>query len=603
VQITNIDLINFRGISKQNIKLLPNINVFVGVNGSGKSTILDAIALSLSWLVEGIEKIESQGKNIPDESIKNGEDYASIQLTVLEKGKEYQWENVEFRRGYPADKSSNLLGLNQLVYETQKAYKYEHQLPVIAYYPTNRIAQGLSKSFLATKSFSQIDVYENALGSYANFETFFEWFRLQDDIVNEYSASRTKWMREHKKWIFLKLKKISSYLKNYENNIKIDKFINRLSEKDEFLLEEPRYLFHEIMEIVEYSNSRFDRENLPHVHYLLHRMGRLLDREEEDKYILEEIKDFYQKLRHLREPFDLQSSKNNISLNFIWEMFLFAVQLSFWRLSQKGRNNIEEIFNKYKVNDLRKTSPESGFIKEISDVLQQDKQRVEHAFDHQERELNSVNQAIKNFIPEYQNLRMTRIPIPRILVDKNGEALSLNQLSDGEKNMIAMVGDIVRRLAMANPKLPNPLEGNGIVLIDEIDLHLHPAWQRVIVPKLTEVFPNCQFIITTHSPQILSHVRAEDVFLLIQKNDNMDVIKPTESYGKSSDRLLEDILGVESRPKSIQEELHKLFQLIQKQDLDKAKELMKKLEKEIEGREPELVKANVLIQRKEILGK
>lgn len=602
MQITKIDLINYRGVSKQSMKLLPNINVFVGINGSGKSTVLDAIALSLSWLVEGIEKIESQGKNIPDESIKNGEDYASIQLAVLEKGKEYQWENVEFRRGYPADKSSNLLGLNQLVYETQKAYKNEHQLPVIAYYPTNRIAQGLSKSFLATKSFSQIDVYENALGSYANFETFFEWFRLQDDIVNEHTTSRTKWMREHKRWIFRNLKRAFSYLKNQKNDREIDTFINRLLEKDEFLLEEPRYLFHEIQRIIRYSDDRDSRDGLD-VDYLLHRMSRLLDAEGEDEYLLREIERFYRELEQRRELFDLQGNQNNINLKFIWEMFLFSVQLSFWRLSQKGRNSVESILNNYKISDLRKIFPKSGFIKEISDVLLQDKQRVEHALVHQDKELEIVKNAIEKFIHEYKNLRITRIPTPRMLIDKNGETLSLNQLSDGEKNMIAMIGDIARRLAMANPTLKNPLEGDGIILIDELDLHLHPAWQRVIVSKLTEVFPNCQFIVTTHSPQILSHVKADHIFLLKQDNDTISVLKPLESYGKSSDRQLEDILGVASRPLAIKEKLHRLFILIQEGNLDQAKALMSQLEDEIEGREPELVKANVLIQRKEILGK
>ena len=123
MQIKKLKLENFRGIEEQEIELLPNINVFVGINGSGKSTILDAIAISLSWLVEGIQKIESQGKDIPENSIKKGEDYSSITLKVIENGQEYQWENVEFRRGYPADKSSNLLQLNQLAYDYQKNIK------------------------------------------------------------------------------------------------------------------------------------------------------------------------------------------------------------------------------------------------------------------------------------------------------------------------------------------------------------------------------------------------------------------------------------------------------------------------------------------------
>ena len=186
---------------------------------------------------------------------------------------------------------------------------------------------------------------------------------------------------------------------------------------------------------------------------------------------------------------------------------------------------------------------------------------------------------------------------------KNGKKFSLNQLSDGEKNMIAMVGDIARRLSMANPKLENPLNGDGIVMIDEIDLHLHPKWQRLIVPRLVEVFPNCQFIVTTHSPQILSHVKAEHIFLLKQEENNISIVKPRESYGKSSDRQLEDILGVEARPLEIKTKLEQLYTIIQNGDLESAKNLMDTLDKKIEGREPELVKANVLIKRKEILGK
>ncbi len=90
MQIKEIEIENFRGIKKQNIKLLENINVFVGVNGSGKSTILDAIAISLSWLVERIQKAEAKGKSIADESIKNNTNYSSISLKVLEKDKIYK---------------------------------------------------------------------------------------------------------------------------------------------------------------------------------------------------------------------------------------------------------------------------------------------------------------------------------------------------------------------------------------------------------------------------------------------------------------------------------------------------------------------------------
>lgn len=113
--------------------------------------------------------------------------------------------------------------------------------------------------------------------------------------------------------------------------------------------------------------------------------------------------------------------------------------------------------------------------------------------------LEAVREALRQFLPEFDNLTVRRNPL-RMEVEKNGERLTVNQLSDGEKCLIALIGDLARRLAIANPVLRNPLDGEGVVLIDEIDLHLHPKWQRLVVPKLRTVFPNCQFVISTHSP-------------------------------------------------------------------------------------------------------
>lgn len=76
-----------------------------------------------------------------------------------------------------------------------------------------------------------------------------------------------------------------------------------------------------------------------------------------------------------------------------------------------------------------------------------------------------------------------------------------------------MLGDLARRMALANQDLPDPLAGQGVVLIDEIELHMHPSWQRIILPTLCKIFSNVQFIVTTHSPQILGEV--DDTFNLI----------------------------------------------------------------------------------------
>jgi len=189
-----------------------------------------------------------------------------------------------------------------------------------------------------------------------------------------------------------------------------------------------------------------------------------------------------------------------------------------------------------------------------------------------------------------------------MLVDKDGVEISLDQLSDGEKNLIALVGDIARRLSIANPSSKRPLDGDGVILIDEIDLHLHPSWQRLMIPQLTKAFPNCQFIITTHSPQVLSHVHHENIFLLKNDKKGFTYSKAVESFGQNSDRILEDLLGVDARPKAQKEMLHELFVLIQNGELTEAKDKVKILIDQI-GEDPEIVKANVLIKRKEIIGK
>jgi len=168
---------------------------------------------------------------------------------------------------------------------------------------------------------------------------------------------------------------------------------------------------------------------------------------------------------------------------------------------------------------------------------------------------------------------------------------------------MAMVGDLARRMAIANPMRDNPLEGEGVILIDEIDLHLHPKWQRMLVPKLTEVFPYCQFLISTHSPHVITHVQPENLFLLAMGEEGLTAFRPTESYGKTVERVLEDLMGLETtRPDDVTEDLQRLFEQIDSGDLEDAQSSIEKLKTRI-GEDPELVKAGVLIKRKELIGK
>ncbi len=177
------------------------------------------------------------------------------------------------------------------------------------------------------------------------------------------------------------------------------------------------------------------------------------------------------------------------------------------------------------------------------------------------------------------------------------------KLSDGEKCLLAIIGDLARRLAIANPFLNNRLHGKGIVMIDEVDLHLHPSWQRIVVPLLETTFPNCQFILTTHSAQVLSHVRKpESIFLLKFTDDGIQAGHPESVYGLDSNRILEDLMDVSERPVEIKTLIENLFDIIDRKDLENARDQLKSLKQNI-GTDPQLTKAEVLIRRMEIIGK
>lgn len=236
---------------------------------------------------------------------------------------------------------------------------------------------------------------------------------------------------------------------------------------------------------------------------------------------------------------------------------------------------------------------------------------------HRDPQLEAIRRAIAALPPGFDNLHIQRSDTQlsqfseatprlgrtsRMVVIKQGTELDINQLSDGEKGLLALVGDLTRRLAIANPGLADPLQGEGIVLIDEIELHLHPKWQRWIISGLQETFPNCQFILTTHSPQIISQVKGS-VYGLKETSPGEITIKKIDAYGKDSNRILEDIMEDSERPYDIKEHLLELFRLIDRGDLDRARQLRRRLADQIGADEPEFTRADVLIRRREILNR
>ncbi|TAK34497.1 MAG: hypothetical protein EPO28_15960 [Saprospiraceae bacterium] len=151
-----------------------------------------------------------------------------------------------------------------------------------------------------------------------------------------------------------------------------------------------------------------------------------------------------------------------------------------------------------------------------------------------------------------------------LVIFKNGDPLKINQLSAGEKTLFSFVTDLARRLALLNRDSINPLEGNGIVLIDEIDLHLHPAWHRTVLPKLQDTFPNIQFIVTTHSPFVLQSVPNEHALLLkkAKKSKELETEELEYEYGSSYETIVEEVFGIKADfALSIEKSLDKFYKM------------------------------------------
>ncbi|OOQ56289.1 hypothetical protein A0O00_11520 [Proteus mirabilis] len=218
----------------------------------------------------------------------------------------------------------------------------------------------------------------------------------------------------------------------------------------------------------------------------------------------------------------------------------------------------------------------------------------------QDKALTAVREAIKIFLSDtdsvIENIYIERTPNLSMKVVKNGTHFSIEQLSYGEKSLFAMVGDIARRLTLLNPTLDNPLEGKGIILIDEPDVHLHPQWQRRLISLLDKTFPNCQFILTTHSPLLISDHKD----ILVYSIEKGQVKKINSLYGQDINSVLSEIMDTDFINQKVQNQLGDILDAINEGNIKKAKDWLSKLEKEISANNIELVKARLLLKKKEV---
>ncbi len=410
MKISYIEFNNFKAFYSGRLSFDDNLTVIAGANGAGKSSVLDAINICLSWIVARIRSEEGRGNYIKEDQISVGQTSATLAAQFNEIG-EVVIPNKAVR-GINKSASIDIASLKE--YSERKRQEilqtnFKTSIPVFAHYDVRRAVVDVPLRVSETE-FGMFDAYTDSLKGAANFRKFFQWFRAEEDIENEF----------------------------------------------------------------------------------------------------------------LRE------------------------------------------------NDTLTPHPA----------------------------LRAFRTALDRFLPLYRNMRVRRRPL-RMEIDKDGVVLNISQLSDGEKIYIALIGDLCKRLALANPTLQDPTQGEGIVLIDEIDLHLHPNWQREIATKLPQVFPNIQFIISTHSPHVINSVPTESVRLLHNEMGKINISNAEYGYGLPSKIVLKDIMGLtDDLPNEVSALVNEIYSMLTNADINSLREKVDELSR-ISPRHPDLTYFRRYIERRE----
>ena len=217
-------------------------------------------------------------------------------------------------------------------------------------------------------------------------------------------------------------------------------------------------------------------------------------------------------------------------------------------------------------------------------------------------DLKQVRNAISTIIAPNARVYFSGATSAKLMVEwtmETGEKreLLLSQLSAGYRNMLALVMDFARRLAQANPDMENPLAAEAILMIDELDLHLHPTWQQKIIPDLKKVFPNTQIIATTHSPEVVTTVKQNQVKIL---EDYQIKECPSPTKGMKSSDIVRYVLGLSDLRPDTEESrtLTRLFEAIDNGQLEEAKRLRQELQ-HWESFDPDMTRADMQIRKLE----
>lgn len=184
-----------------------------------------------------------------------------------------------------------------------------------------------------------------------------------------------------------------------------------------------------------------------------------------------------------------------------------------------------------------------------------------------------------------------------IYYDNNNEhvRIPLSLLSDGYKCTISLIADIAYRMALLNPQLLDKVltETEGIVLIDEIDLHLHPTWQKRILKDLMNIFPKVQFIVSTHAPEVINSVKCDSIVIL---KDNNVFTAADETYGKDANTILREVMEVSTRPDAVRSLFEQFYYLLDNEEWKQAEAVIEQLEAEVGNNDAEVNSCRVRLE-------
>ncbi len=185
--------------------------------------------------------------------------------------------------------------------------------------------------------------------------------------------------------------------------------------------------------------------------------------------------------------------------------------------------------------------------------------------------------------------------------DGEPKKFAMDEMSDGYKNTLSMIGDIAYRMAVLNPILGDRIleETPGIVLIDEVDLHLHPQWQQTILSDLHSIFPNVQFIVSSHAPAVINSVSREQIRIL----DNGEIYMPAaQTYGRDANSILREVMKVSERPEDVIQRLDAFYAYMDKNDYEEADRVLTEIEEMVGTNDPDIAAARTTLDLEKILG-